>query len=600
VKPPPAPLLVWDGDCAFCRAWIARWRRATGDRVHYATYQEVAARFPEIPVERFRRAVHLIEPDGRVSSGAEAVYGSLALAPRGGWALALYRGFPPFAWASEAAYRRIADHRPAFTRLTGWIWGEHVVPPGERLTAWITSRLLGLVYVVAFVSLWSQLDALAGSRGILPASEFLAAARAQFGPERYLYFPTLCWLGSSDRFLHLSTVGQDFLWFQWDSLLLEAGVLALLLAPWRLWSRPASDPPPSRAGLWLTRWLLFRLMFSSAVVKLSSGDPSWRHLTALEFHYETQCLPPWTAWYAHHLPAAFQRFSALAMFAIEGIVPFFIVAPRRIRFAAAAALASLQALIVVTGNYGFFNWLALALCVPLLDDGVWPRRLRERLGGQQAGADAAAAASPAHGVRGAWPRPVTTVAAVALVALSVVPMARIFRRPAPWLAPLEALTRMVGELHLVNSYGLFAVMTTTRDEIVVEGSDDLTHWQAYEFEYKPGDPLRRPRFVAPHQPRIDWQMWFAALSDYRQERWFVLFCRRLLEGSPPVLAQLAVNPFPRAPPRYVRALVYRYHFTDAATRRRTGAWWRREYRGPYCPVLTLEGGQLRGLAGSGP
>src|SRR5262249_36203637 len=173
-----------------------------------------------------------------------------------------------------------------------------------------------------------------------------------------------------------TTVVREFMWFQWDNLLLEAGFLALFVAPWRWWSRPGSDPPPSRVGRWLLRWLLFRLMFSSAAVKLSSGDPTWRDLTALTFHYETQPLPPWTAWYAHHLPLWAHKAEALGMFAIEGVVPFGLFGPRRIRFASAGAIALLQLIIIATGNYAFFNGLTLALCVLSLDDAAWPWRWR--------------------------------------------------------------------------------------------------------------------------------------------------------------------------------------------------------------------------------
>ena len=154
-------------------------------------------------------------------------------------------------------------------------------------------------------------------------------------------------------------------------------------------------------------------------------------------------------------------------------------------------------------------------------------------------------------------------------------------------APLLTLYRWQEPFRLVNSYGLFAVMTTARPELIIEGSADGTQWQPYEFKYKPGDMRRRPRFVAPHQPRVDWQMWFAALGRYEDNPWLLQCCRRLLEGSPAVLALFAHNPFPDAPPRYVRVLVYDYHFTDRATKRAQRAWWRRELKGLYCPVLSL-------------
>jgi hypothetical protein len=337
--------------------------------------------------------------------------------------------------------------------------------------------------------------------------------------------------------------------------------------------------------LWLLRWLLFRLMVSSALVKLTSGDPTWRHLTALTWHYETQPLPPWTAWYAHQLPAAFHELSAIVLFMIEGLAPFLLIGPRRMRFTAAFALIGLQILIFVTGNYGVFNLLAIALCLLQLDDGVWPAWLRVRL---------APGALPVRGAR--WPNRILRPVAMALAVLGLVPLLSALRRPMPWLAPVAAVHRMIAPWEISNGYGLFAVMTTERNEIVVEGSADGVAWRPYGFRYKPGDLGRRPEFVAPHMPRLDWQMWFASLGDARSETWFLRFCECLLKGARPVSSLLATNPFGTIPPRYVRATSWRYHFTDAATRRRTGMWWRRELRGLYCPVLTLEGGQLAAVA----
>jgi predicted DCC family thiol-disulfide oxidoreductase YuxK len=615
------PLLVWDGKCGFCRAWIARWQRITGDRVDYAAYQAAAPLFPTIPIERFKHSVQLIEPGDRLSQGAEAVFRALAYAPGYGWPLALYRRLPFFAPASEAFYWIVARNRNLFSFLTRIAYGAHVVPPGEVFTSWIFLRLLGAIYTIAFVSLWTQIAGLYGSKGILPAAQYLAAVRSHYGIERHWLLPTLAWLNVSDvalavmcgagavlgfllllgaapiltlvgcwaLYLSLANVGREFLWFQWDSLLLETGFLAIFLAPWRELSRPATDPAPARSVLWMMRWLLFRLMFSSAAVKLTSGDPTWHNLTALQYHYETQCLPPWTAWYAHHLPASFQRWSAIGMFAIEGLAPFLIMAPRRIRMFGAAAMALLQVLIVLTGNYCFFNLLTLALIVLLLDDAVWPLSWRGRV----AGADP----HSTRATRGRWPGWITGTVAVALFVLSFAPLAGALRLSLGRLGALVAVEQVVDPFRVVNGYGLFAVMTTKRDEIIVEGSADGRVWRPYEFRYKPGDVMRRPRFVAPHQPRLDWQMWFAALGDWRASPWYLDFCQRLLEGSRPVLGLLEKNPFPDAPPRYVRGVLYQYHFTDAATRRASGAWWRREERGPFGPVLTLVNGRLVALPG---
>jgi hypothetical protein len=351
-------------------------------------------------------------------------------------------------------------------------------------------------------------------------------------------------------YLSLAVVCQDFLWFQWDGLLLETLVIGALLAPWRLVSRPGGDAPP-RAAVRLMRWLLFRLMFASAVVKITSGDPSWRHLIALQYHYETQPLPTWTAWYAHQLAPWFHRLSAEAMFLVEGAVPFLIFAPRRLRILAALVLATFQVLLMVTGNYAFFNVLTIALCVLLLDDGFWPARWHAWL---------ATPRPPPRGLSRA-----VGFAAIGLFLLSLYPLTRAFHGSGVILGPIPEAYRIVAPLRLVNSYGLFQVMTTRRPEIEIEGSDDGVTWKPYRFRWKPGPLDQCPMFVAPHQPRLDWQMWFAALSDFRQEPWFLRFCQRLLEGSEPVLALLASNPFPRAPPRFPCA-TSTTPLTDQATR----------------------------------
>lgn len=609
------PLLVYDGTCNFCKSWIARWQRVTGDRVRCAPSQEVAPRMPDIPAASFAEAVHLIEPDGKSSRGAEAVFRALAYAPRHGAWLWAYRHIPGFAPASEGMYRLVATRRPLFSRLTDGLWGAHVVPPGEEITCWLYLRLLAVVYAAAFFSLWAQVDGLIGSGGILPAHDTLRALASSetLGTGRYWAAPTLCWLSSSDWFLSalcaggvalaaalflgfapmaclmglwaaylsLATVCREFLWFQWDGLLLEAGFIAIFLAPRRLWSRPRRDPPAPRGALRLTRWLLFRLMFASAAVKLASGDPAWRDLTALRYHYETQPLPTWIGWYAHQLPLWLQRASSGATLVVEGLVPFLIFTPRRIRFAGAAVIVAHQILIAATGNYGFFNLLTIALCVPLLDDAVWPKALRARLLPGTEGAS-----------RGSKPAWIRGTALTVLFLLSLVPLFAAMRAPLSWLGPLRRAYQLASPLRTVNHYGLFAVMTKERPEILIEGSADGVTWKGYEFRYKPGEPTHRPDFVALHLPRLDWQMWFAAISDFRTEFWFARFCEKLLLGAEPVLRLLRTNPFPGTPPRYLRAVVYRYHFTDPAERRASGAWWRREPLGPYCPVLTLEAGRV--------
>jgi hypothetical protein len=492
--------------------------------------------------------------------------------------------------------------------------------PAYALTASVFLRLLGLTYAVAIVSLWVQVEGLIGSRGILPATAYLARLEGRFGARRFLEAPTLAWIGAGDGALHalcacgtalalvvaaglaptaalallwaiylsLAVVGQDFFFFQWDNLLLETGLLAVLLLPptWRIGGRHGT-PRPSPFVVFLLRFLLFRLMLGSGLVKVASGDPAWwPELTALTVHYETTPLPTWTSFLAHQAPAWFHRLSCAAMLASELVVPFLVLGPRRLRLIAFAVFVGQQLAIAATGNYAFFNLLTVVLCLPLLDDACWPARWQRERGGV------------GDGLRPARPWTWGVVLPLGAVALALGAMIvttqldRFLQRfgvraGLAWPAPLAELHAALRPFRSVNSYGLFARMTKERPEIVVEGSDDGDTWHAYELRWKPGDPRARPRFVAPHQPRLDWQMWFAALGGLGRTPWFLPLLRRLLEGAPEVRALLAHDPFPERPPRYVRAVLYDYRFTDLATVRREGAWWRREPRGVYAPPVSL-------------
>jgi len=318
-------------------------------------------------------------------------------------------------------------------------------------------------------------------------------------------------------------------------------------------------------------------MFSSGAVKLLSGDEAWRGLTALRFHYETQPLPTRLAWYAHQLPGWFHSLSTVVMFGVELLAPLLIFGPRRLRLGGGAAIAALQVLIAATGNYGFFNLLTLALCVVLLDDQALPWRWRGLV----------ETAAPPR-ARLSWRGASSAALAGALFLLSGVVFSGTLGLRIPWPRPILRVLDVADSFRSINGYGLFAVMTTSRPEIVVEGSADGVTWVPYGFKWKPVDPHRAPGFVAPHQPRLDWQMWFAALGTCDRNPWFVQFLGRLLQGSPEVLGLLAGNPFPEKPPRQIRAVLYEYRFSDPATRREDGAWWQRRTLGLYCPVLSLK------------
>jgi hypothetical protein len=384
-------------------------------------------------------------------------------------------------------------------------------------------------------------------------------------------------------FLSLAVVCRDFLSYQWDALLLEAGLLALPLGRLTFWDRPGRALDPPRLARWLLWWLAFRLMFGSGLVKLASGDPTWQALTALAVHYETQPLPTPLAWYASRLPMWFHMMSTAMVLAIELLVPWLIFVSGRLRRLSAASLIALQCLIALTGNYAFFNLLSIALCVMLLDD------------------DAIRSVTPHSWWKGAAPHGSVPTsgrwlawAVSAIIAVPTFPASIVTFTGQMGLRPPLSLARaafplmnVVEPLRSVNPYGLFAVMTTTRSEIVVEGSNDGVNWLPYEFFDKVGDERRRPTWVAPFQPRLDWQMWFAALGQYDQEAWFQRFCQRLLEGSPAVLRLLARDPFEGKAPRLIRSTLYQYRFAGAAAHFRSGIWWTRERLGPYSPVLSL-------------
>jgi predicted DCC family thiol-disulfide oxidoreductase YuxK len=626
-NPPAKPLLIWDGDCDFCRLWIERWRQMTAGNVDYTTYQKAAEHFPEIPTEQFNRSLVLIQSDGTVVFAAEAVYRSLANRRSRQWLSWSYDHVPGFAAASETGYGLIARHRKFVSAVTRLLWGKDVRRPTYFWAQRWFLRALGAIYLIAFLSLWVQVDGLVGSNGMSPVNQFLPAARGQVGPEAYGLLPTLCWFNSSDTFLHflcgsgvlislllifgiapavslvalfvlylsLTIAGQVFSNFQWDVLLLETGFLSIFFAPWRFLPRelswwPGTAPPAiatrvSRVGLFLLKLLLFKLMLMSGVVKLTSGDDSWWNLTALDYHYWSQPLPTVFAWWADKSPEWFNHFSVAFCLVVEIIVPFFIWAPRHLKLIAAGLLIFLQLAIAITGNYCFFNLLTIALCLLLIDDSVVVRKR-----GVAVPSLPAVASAKADGR--ALPQRLCTYTGI-LVIIVTLPINAwlIFSAFKPLSRPPRAVANLyerLQALRIVSGYGLFRVMTKDRCEIILEGSSDGIDWLPYEFKWKPGDMKRAPGWCAPHQPRLDWQMWFSALGTPRENPWFVALIYRLLQGSHEVNDLLANNPFPHKPPRYIRAMFYRYRFTTLDELRRTGGWWKREELREYLPTISLE------------
>jgi len=617
------PHLIYDGTCGFCTSFIERWKGTTGDRVEYVPSQECGGKFPQISNEKFDESVQLVEVDGSVYQGAEAVFRTLAHGPRrfSNLPLRMYQLVPGVSFLSECGYHFVAQRRPMFNKLysefTQWEMNrsEYVLTRNLFLT------LLGLVYLTAFLSLAVQVEGLFGSQGIIPIKETLSKLEVRSGDGFWWKHPTLFWLNSEDSFLKevcyagsflsflvvlgvgrapllfvlwflylsLIQVGGKFLGYQWDTLLLEMGFLSVFFAPFRF--RKATQPPPSKTIVFLLRLLLFKLIFFSGWVKVFGGDPNWKELRALNFHYETQPLPTWLGWYAHHLPHSILQFSVFLVFVIQLAIPFLIFGTRRPRIFAFFALAFLQILILLTGNYGFFNWMTLVLCLILLDDKflrpLIQLKFLKRL------PFFSMAAVEEENKRALVSEPEFKKAVIAFLFVIFVAF-NFFMKVIPLLdrtyKPPQVMSHLyeyIRPYYIINGYGLFAWMTTTRPEISIEGSMDGKVWKEYEFKWKPGDLKKAPAFIAPYHPRLDWQMWFAALGAYQRNPWLISMMLQLIKGSEPVLELLGSNPFPEKAPRYMRAMIYDYRFTDWETKEKDGTWWRKELKGMYTPVLEL-------------
>jgi predicted DCC family thiol-disulfide oxidoreductase YuxK len=592
------PVVVFDGSCRFCRQWIERWREMTGDSVDYRPSSEAAADFPNILPEEFDRAVQLIRPNGTRISGAEAVLELTAPHSLGAkTGMLAYRNSTLLASLFEKSYAFVANHRGAFSKLTQLLWGASVQRPSFAVANALFLRALALIFLIALVSYRHQAPGLNGPNGILPVGPFFEALAEHLGDGAFWSLPSLVWLspnlGTLDLLanigiaaslaallgilqplcfltlwsvmLSLCVAGQDFYGFQWDALLIETGFLAIFLSPWRV--KPNLSPAaPPRLARFAVVLLQFRLVFSSGVVKLTSGDPNWWNLRALDFHFFTQPLPNPVAWFANQLPPEVLTILCAAMFVVELALPFAFFLPRNPRHLAAWANIALQAGIALTGNFAFFNLLSAALCLLLLDDRRWPGFLFKKQ------------ARPVF-VSPWIRRPVLG----AVLILSIIPLISAFRTLPAFLNPLAEVYARIAPFRSLNGYGLFAVMTTQRREILVQGSNDGHDWQIYEFLYKPGPVDRPPPVIAPYQPRLDWQMWFAALGRVETTPWFQSFLIRLLQGSPEVLALLEKNPFPDQPPKFLRAISDDYSFTISGDKN----WWQREPAAIYCPEVSI-------------
>ncbi|HEY4039936.1 MAG TPA: lipase maturation factor family protein [Burkholderiaceae bacterium] len=469
----------------------------------------------------------------------------------------------------------------------------------HELTGWLFVKGLALVYIAAFASLAVQIDSLVGPDGILPFEQVLHGAFSDLGYRAVLRLPTLFWLDSSDvalkgaamagalvalllalgwvrarpalmvlfvLYLSLYHAGQIFTAFQWDTLLLETGFLAIFLAD-----------APTRLVVLLFEWLLFRLRFLSGYFKLASGDPSWRDLTALNYYFETQPLPHIGSWYAHQLPHWLLKTGVGFTFFAELVVPFFIFLPRPFRIFAASVTILAQLLIIATSNHNFINLLTILLCLFVLDDRIvasaLPGALRERIqrGARREPAGRAATAG------------VVATAGLILVLTSSTMLAS--QMPGRLPGPILVLNEMAPAYGIGNLFHLFPTMQIERQELRILGSYDGQSWEPYTFRYKPDVLNRAPQFIVPHQPRLDWMMWFVPPQWPDTGFWFEPFLRALRQNRPSVTRLLEHNPFEgKPPPRMLRVLAYRYRFTTPRERSRTGNWWQAEYLGEFPDV----------------
>ena len=465
---------------------------------------------------------------------------------------------------------------------------------GYWYSRFLLERALALVYLVAFLAAANQFVPLLGEHGLTPIGPFVRDVPFRSSPSLFYFAPhdtafrAAAWLGVAISCLLLAgdslfrgwaasaaawgtlwvlylsfvNVGQIFYGFGWETLLLEAGFLAIFAG--------GRETTPNAVVIWLWRWVLFRVMFGAGLIKMR-GDSCWRDLTCLDYYFETQPMPNALSWYFHWMPQAVHRGGVLFNHFTELIVPFGYFLWQPIAAVAGVVTIAFQLVLIVSGNLSWLNWLTLILAISTLPDAwltwlpVTPPPLH-------------AAGIVERGVVWTW-------AAIAGI-LSIAPTLNM-------LSPQQLMNSSFEPLHLVNTYGAFGSITRVRNEIVIEATEADTPgeagvWRAYEFKGKPGDPGRRPPQIAPYHLRLDWLMWFAAMSTPNEHEWFAPLLAKLLRGDPATLALLRTNPFPDRPPKYIRAQYYEYHFTTPEEHRRTGLWWNRRLLGAYYPAVALK------------
>ena len=464
---------------------------------------------------------------------------------------------------------------------------------GYWYSRFLLERALALIYLVAFLAAANQFVPLLGEHGLTPVGPFVQAVPFRASPSLFYFAPhdtafrAAAWIGVAVSclllvgyplfrswapsavawatlwilYLSFVNVGQTFYSFGWETLLLEAGFLAIFAG--------GGATTPNAIVIWLWRWVLFRVMFGAGLIKLR-GDSCWHDLTCLDYYFETQPMPNALSWYFHWMPNAVHHAGVVLNHVTELVVPFGYFAPQPIAAIAGVATIAFQFVLIVSGNLSWLNWLTVVLAIATLPD-AWLQWLP--------------VTPPALQPIGGVERVVVWVWAAIVGVLSIAPTLNI-------LSPEQVMNSSFEPLHLVNTYGAFGSITRTRNEIVIEGTDDsppteASAWRAYEFKGKPGDPAQRPPQVAPYHLRLDWLMWFAAMSTPSEHDWFQPLLAKLLQGDAATLGLLRTNPFPDHPPKTIRAQYYEYHFTTPDEHRQSGLWWRRRLLGSYYPPVSL-------------
>jgi hypothetical protein len=477
--------------------------------------------------------------------------------------------------------------------------GQGLFGPEYWLARFAFQRGLALIYLLAFLAAWNQFRALLGERGLLPIPQFLGLVNFRRAPSIFhflysdnffsgvsvagillsimgltslsergpLWVSMVVWSSLYLLYLSIMNVGQVFYGFGWESMLLEAGFLAIFLG-----ANKMVVPAPI---IFLLRWMLFRVEFGAGLIKLR-GDPCWRNLTCLNYHHETQPLPNPLSSHFHHLPSSFHKLEVAGNFAAQLAVPWGLFFPQPVAGMAGALIILTQMWLFISGNYSWLNLLTMLLAASSFTNGQLSARLPVHI---PSGLHAPASYE--------W----TIVLFTAIViVLSYWPVHNL-------LSPRQKMNTSFNPYHLVNTYGAFGTVTKARYEIVIEGTEENavrehTKWKEYEFKAKPGNPKRRPRQIAPYHLRLDWLMWFAAMSpvyDYIEHPWFLMLIQKLLQNDGATLKLLAANPFPQGA-KVIRARLYRYRFATAKERRETGQWWVRSLAGEYLPPVSMRGG----------